>query len=44
MKPDRCVRLHKFNGLRYRRQAYPCTVTVNVIIGIIIDYVRGLTV
>ena len=27
MEPDRCVRLHKFSGLRCRRQAYPCTVT-----------------
>ena len=28
MEPERHVRLHKFNSLRCRRQAYPCTVTV----------------
>ena len=27
MEPERRVRLHKFNSLRCRRQAYPCTVT-----------------
>lgn len=27
MEPNRFVRLHKFNGLICRRQAYQCTVT-----------------
>lgn len=27
MEPERHVRLHKFNGLRCRGQAYQCTVT-----------------
>ncbi len=26
-EPTRLIRLHKFNGLRSIRQAYPCTVT-----------------
>ena len=29
MEPERRVRLHKFNSLRCRRQAYPCTVKSN---------------
>ena len=30
MEPELRVRLHKFNSLRCRRQAYPCTVTYRV--------------
>jgi len=31
LEPNKRVRLHKFKGLRGRRQAYPCTVTISCV-------------